>query len=496
MSKFFKSDFGIIFLLIIFFFAILPFFFMHQGLLSIDTGREFYIPLQMLSGDVLYKDIFNIYGALSYQINAGLFAIFGTKFTTLYLAGIFNSLITTITIYLLSREFLNKSLSALISITIMFSLVFNTFLYNLNVPYSYALAYALSSFLLSLLFLIKYIKTNNTKMAYLSCLFSGISLSNKYEFILSPLIMIYVFIFLKPLGLKNSFKALFCFLIVPFISCFSLGLSFNEAKQAVLLIQNLMSSPILKSFFEKFGVFFNLKQIISLSLSAPLYAIFGFLPIINLILLIINFKKIYQNKPLFVFVLCAISSTAKSFFFLNVNHMGAFIFPICLICTAVLIKPKHIIKILLIACILLFASEDFSSLKYKTYNLNGIYTYKKDGEMLKTAADYISNNTIQTDKIVVLPEGTFVNFITKRKGDNFYYNLSPLFYYDVFKEENILKHFNLNMPDYFIILPIDNVEYGSRFFGKDYAQNFYEMIVNNYELVEEKNNIKFFRKKT
>ena len=40
---------------------------------------------------------------------------------------------------------------------------------------------------------------------------------------------------------------------------------------------------------------------------------------------------------------------------------------------------------------------------------------------------------------------------------------------------------------------MSNIEYGSEFFGKDYAQNFYEMIVNNYELVEEKNNIKFFR---
>ena len=36
----------------------------------IDSGREFYIPVRMLGGEVLYKDIFNIYGALSYQINA------------------------------------------------------------------------------------------------------------------------------------------------------------------------------------------------------------------------------------------------------------------------------------------------------------------------------------------------------------------------------------------------------------------------------------------
>ena len=65
MINFFKSDKGIIIFLIVIFFAVLPFFFLHQGLLLIDTGREFYIPSQILKGGVLYKDIFNIYGPAS-----------------------------------------------------------------------------------------------------------------------------------------------------------------------------------------------------------------------------------------------------------------------------------------------------------------------------------------------------------------------------------------------------------------------------------------------
>ena len=83
MQNFFKKDIGIIFLLILLFLAIIPFFYLKQGLMLIDTGREFYIPQQMLEGNVLYKDIYNIYGALSYQINAVLMAIFGQKINVL-----------------------------------------------------------------------------------------------------------------------------------------------------------------------------------------------------------------------------------------------------------------------------------------------------------------------------------------------------------------------------------------------------------------------------
>ncbi|MBE7704590.1 MAG: glycosyltransferase family 39 protein [Cyanobacteria bacterium SIG29] len=495
MSNFLKKDIGIILLLTVLFFAILPFFYMHQGLFSIDTGREFYIPQQMLKGEILYKDIFNIYGAFSYQLNAILFKIFGVEFKTLYWAGILNSLGIIITLYLLAREFLAKNISALFSITIMFSLVFTTFLYNSNVPYTYAIAYALSSFLLSILFLIKYIKSENSKMAYLACLFAGISLSNKYEFTLYPLILIYVFCFLKPLGIKKGFKAILSFLLIPIISFGSLFLNFNEIKETINLTQNLINAPILKIFFEKFGVFFNLKGIISLIISNPIYALFGFIPIINLSLFIIFFKKIYENKTLFVFILCAICASAKTFFFLNISHMGAFILPICLLATITFIKPKQISTIFLIFCSLIFASENFNSLEYKKFELNNVYTYQKDGEQLKISVDYILENSLETDKVVVLPEGSYINFLTNRKGNNFYYNLSPLFYYDVFGEERVLKHFQNNLPEYFIILPINNIEYGKRFFGADYAQDFYEMIINNYNLVKEENNVKIFRKK-
>lgn len=504
MSNFFKSDKGIILLLILVFCSILPFFFLHQGLLLIDTGREFYIPQQMLQGEVLYKNIFNIYGPLSYQINAILLYIFGEKINTLYIAGVLNSLIIICLIYLLSREFLNKNISALYSILIIFALIFTTFLYNSNLTYSFAIIYALSSFLISVLFLTKYIKTENKIMAYLACLFMGFSLSNKYEFSLYPIILAYVLIFVKPIGIKKLLKSIGFFALFPILSfgaLFIQGLNINETKEAIGLLQNLVNAPTLKLFFLKFGVFFDFSYIKHLIIQNKIYAVFGIIPLLNIILLTLNIKKIYENKPLFIFILCAIAASAKSFFYLNVNHMGIFIFPICALTTIILIYQYYekFVPIFLSACILLFAAEDFSSLKYKNYLLESpkghIYTFKKDGEPIKQTYDFITNNTQSTDKVVILPEGSFINFLTNRKGNNFYYNLSPLFYNDVFGEERILNDFINSPPEYFVILPINNIEYGSSYFGIDYAQNFYEMIINNYNIINKENNIKIFKRK-
>ncbi len=484
-----KTDKSIIFLLTVLFFALLPFFFLHQGLLLIDTGREFYIPSQMLNGSVLFKDIYNIYGALSYQFNALLFLIFGQKFTTLYIAGIFNSFIITITLYLLAREFLNKSISFLFTALMIFALVYNTFLYNSNLTYCFAIVYALSSFLLSALFLIKYIKSNNKLLAYLSCFFAGISIANKYEFVFYLFVILYAIIFVKPIGLKGFFKSLTAFLIIP---CFSLlillvqGLNINDIKENTILLYKLISAPALKLFFAKFRVFFDNK----------IFAIFGILPVLNLILTCLNFKKIYNDKPLFIILLIAITASAKSFLFLNVCHMGIFIFPICALATVILFDKNKYLSIILFACILLFACEDFSSLQYKNYKLNttkgSIYTFKKDGELIKYTSDFILANTKPNDRVTVLPEGCIINFITNRNGDNFYYNLNPLFYNDVFGDDKTINHFEQNLTEYIVLLPINNIEYGKSFFGVDYAQNFYKMINNNYKLIKEEKEIKIY----
>ena len=515
MREIFKNDKTIIFFLIVIFFMFLPFFYLKQGLLLIDTGREFFIPEQMLYGNCLYKDIYNIYGALSYQINMYLMLFFGQKINVLYNAGCFNSLLIIITLFLLAREFLKKSYSFLFAILMMFALVFQTFLYNSNLTYCFAIVYALSAFLISVLFLVKFIKTDNIKMAYCSCLFAGISIANKYEFSLYLLILLYVFCFMQPIGINKFIKSVLFFLLFPAISLSLLmynGLNLYDIKENIILTQNLINAPLVKLFFNKTGVFFNTSYLLGLIKNNGIMTIFAVIPILNLILFAIKFKKIYENKSLFVFILCAIAASAKSCLYLNINHMGLFIFPISLLALLILISKysARFITIILTACILLFAAEDFSSLKYKNFKLETpkgtIYTYPQEGKIIKTAFDFVKNTN---GSYVILPEGCFINYISNNEHfadskalnpssylNKFYYNLSPLFYNDVFGENRIINDFNKNLPDNIIILPIDNIEYESRFFGKDYAQNFFEnIIIKNYNLVEEKNGIEFYQRK-
>lgn len=501
MQKFFKQDLTIIFFIVILFCLLLPFFYLHQGLLSVDTGREFYLSQQVFQGGVLYKDIFNIYGPFSYQFNALLFAIFGEKITTLYNTGILNSLVILISLYLISREFLSKISSFLFCIMVMFSLVFNVFLYNSNITYSFAIIYALSSFLVSLLFLIKYIKNSKSGYIYLSCLFAGLSIVNKYEFILYPLILIYVFCFLKPLISKEKLYAALSFCIFPVISfgvLFYQGLSISDLKNALDLMVIMSKSDNMRIFYSNFGNFFNPYFIYITFIKNPVIALLGFLPLANLGLFLFRIKSIYKDKPLFIFCISSIAASVKFLMFLNIEHMGAFLFPLCLLTLLILCKLKNLLNIILTGLIVLFAFIDFTSLNDKNYylqtNKGNIYTYRKDGEPIKKISEYLIQNTNEDDKVVILPEGTMINFVSDRKSDNIYHTLLPLYYNSVFKEDDIINHFNDNPAQYFIILPLSTIEYGSKNFYK-YAENFYEMININYNLIKEEDNIRIYKRK-
>ena len=114
-----------------------------QGHVAVDTGREFYIPEQILNGQALYKDIFNIYGALAYQINALLYHFFGTNTLTLHITGNIIGLSIIALIYLVSRQILDRFYSIIISIIAIIIGIFKIGIFNYTVPYSFAVTYGL-----------------------------------------------------------------------------------------------------------------------------------------------------------------------------------------------------------------------------------------------------------------------------------------------------------------------------------------------------------------
>ena len=110
MEKFieFAKKYNLAQLLLIFTVCLVLFvlYFGKQGAYMVDVGREAYIPWQMLQGKLLYKDIYNVYGPLGYQINTVAYALFGVHLNTLYFMGFLNSLIILFSTFYISKLFL------------------------------------------------------------------------------------------------------------------------------------------------------------------------------------------------------------------------------------------------------------------------------------------------------------------------------------------------------------------------------------------------------
>ena len=164
-------------------------------LFSIDFHREAFFPSCILNGQVLYKDIFNIFGAFPYYINASLYRLFGQNLKTLYVAGIMNTLIILMFTYLISRRFLSRSLSCAIVAFTTFC-AFYPSLMNYITPYSYAITYGYSAFLISVFFFLKYLDKTQYTSLWTATFFAGIAVACKYEFIFYPLVT-FVFLWIK-----------------------------------------------------------------------------------------------------------------------------------------------------------------------------------------------------------------------------------------------------------------------------------------------------------
>ena len=117
----------------------------------IDCGREAYLPHAILHGNVLIKDVFNLYNPLSIQINAILYHLFGEKLTVLYLAGIANSYLILLVAYLITKSLFKPLQAFSITMVIMAMGVFQLDIFNYIFPYTYAMTYALTGMLTSVL---------------------------------------------------------------------------------------------------------------------------------------------------------------------------------------------------------------------------------------------------------------------------------------------------------------------------------------------------------
>lgn len=151
------------------------------GSVTVDSGREMYLPAAINKGKRLYLDLWYPYGPVVPYWNALLFKIFGTNLSILYGSGIAIVGLVTLIVYRLSRLFLPVWLSY----TAAFSFVVESLqagIFNYILPYSYAAAYgSLLALTVAFVLVSNCLQPRPWRMAAAGLL-SGLSLLTKLEF--------------------------------------------------------------------------------------------------------------------------------------------------------------------------------------------------------------------------------------------------------------------------------------------------------------------------
>ena len=486
---------------------------------------------------MLYKDLFVIYGPFAYLFNAVLYKIVGVKLSTLYFSGICSSFLAISGIYFLAREFLSKSLSFSICLLTIFTSIYSAVFFNFSFPYSWAILYGTIAYIFALLSLIKFEKTNNKNLLYLTSFLLGICVSCKYEFVVPIFVYIaYLFIKLKTdkiLLLKNI-GFLSTIPLLSFGTLFIQGLTIIDLLDSLNNVKNMSQSQTLKYFYETVGAYFNPKVIpvliitflktgISVGLlclgkyfkeknktvSVLAYIIgtvvsmwfltdtkiltIAFLPILLAFCGIISFKYVKTNMPLLILIVGSITVSLKSFWGMVLLGYASFFFFFTLISFLALLfyffskkYQKTICFYFILFSFCLFFTNNFNLLdqKYEVKSKIGkIYTVQGIAYATSDLINFITQETNKNDKIVILPEGLLINFLTNRKSDGYFNSMLPL-YIESFGEDNIIKHFEQNKPEYFVLSNQNMSDYGFNFICNDYAFGLCEFISKNYNQIK------------
>lgn len=489
---------NLIYLILIFITTIICFILFRGNIDSLysDIGRELYITDQLTKGSVLYKDIFNVYAPMGYWINSFIAKLFGTNLDIFYNISLVLSLICLYTIFHISKIYTNKHLGFYIALTVIPTCICLPGISSFFAPYSYSILYALIFFLISFLLLIKYTQNNNEKLLYLSSIFCGLSITCKYEYS-GFLLIILLLTFLQKLNKKKIFYVLLNWAIFPIILLVTILIqkcTLTDLTQSINYMIELAKTSSVDYFYNYAGLLPNINALkkIAYSLFFPthfnFFSISGYicilLGIIELYIFIKDKEKNILNILLFGTILTSIFKSLGS---INLEIYGTYFLPIILIGIFSFLynrifNKKEILPIIL--CSLIFCS-------YMTFNLNKnnlkeINTKKGTIKIKPVFYDstlklinYINENTSLSDTILIIPEGTFINYITNRKSDNTYYYLIPP-NVEILKQENIITNLKNKPPEYIVISNIQYPWYGQTSFINSWGREITEYIKENY----------------
>jgi len=149
------------------------------------------LPLRLLRGEALYRDVHYLYPPLAAYFNALLYRIFGVHLDVLHAAGILCSGLIAAVCYRVARRLLGPVDAALATVAVIIFCVFKP-AGNLIEPYAFAALYGCAFALCALLLTLRYAEGRQRRDLILAGLLIGLAAITKQEFALAAAITVTV----------------------------------------------------------------------------------------------------------------------------------------------------------------------------------------------------------------------------------------------------------------------------------------------------------------
>jgi hypothetical protein len=162
----------------------------HWGDLQIDSGREMYVPVEILRGKLLFRDIWYQYGPLTPYIQAFAFTLFGPKLNVLYVTGLVLVISSALLLFEIGRNFELKPLAAMAPALFLLAESYHPSIFNFIFPYSYAASMGACFGLACLLFTVRYAIAGQLRWLVLAAFCTSLALLTKQEFGITCLVVL------------------------------------------------------------------------------------------------------------------------------------------------------------------------------------------------------------------------------------------------------------------------------------------------------------------
>lgn len=146
-----------------------------------DSGREMDLPLRLLEGEWLYRDVHYLYPPFAPYLNSLLYAVFGAHLDVLLAAGIVCAVAITLLALLIGRRILSPFDASLAAAAVIVLCIFKPS-GNLVSPYAYAALYGMVFALTSLLFTLRYAEKGRVSELLVAGVMIGLAGISKQEF--------------------------------------------------------------------------------------------------------------------------------------------------------------------------------------------------------------------------------------------------------------------------------------------------------------------------